>query len=52
VVDFEVGPSAAKLTSPGIPPKYFVAEFFIQFGIKPQARLLRSDLIHDAFSFT
>ena len=51
VMDFEVGHRAAKLTSPAIPPKYTVAELFEQLGIKPQARLLRSDLTHDAFSF-
>ncbi len=52
VMEFESGHCAAKLTSPGIPPKYFVAELFVQFGIKPQARLLRSDPSHDTFSVT
>src|SRR5580692_11770423 len=33
-----------------ITTKHCVAELFVQFGIKPQARLLRSELIHDAFS--
>jgi hypothetical protein len=50
VVDFEVGLRATQLTSETVATQHLVAELFVQFGIKPQARQLRSDPIHDAFS--
>jgi hypothetical protein len=52
VMEFESGHCAARLASPPITTKHLVTELFVELGIKPQARLLRSDLIHDAFSFT
>jgi hypothetical protein len=52
VVDFEVGLRATQLTSETVATQHLVAELFVQFGIKPQARRLRSDPIHDAFSVT
>ena len=51
VVDFKVGLRATQLTSETVATQHLVAELFVQLGIKLQARLLRSDLIHDAFSF-
>jgi hypothetical protein len=52
VVDFEVGLRATQLTSETVAKRHLVAELFVQFVIKPQERLLRSFLIHDAFSVT
>jgi hypothetical protein len=52
VVNLKIGHCATRLASPPVTTKHLVAEPFVQFGIEPQAELLRSDPIHDAFPFT
>jgi hypothetical protein len=52
VVNLKTGHCATRLASPPVTTQHLVAELFVQFGIQPQARLLRSDLIHDPFPFT
>jgi len=49
MVNFKIRHGAAGLASPAIPAEDLVAELFISFGIKPQARPFRSGPIHDAF---
>jgi len=49
VVNLKIGHRAAGLASPAVPAEYFVAEFFVWLGIKPQAGPFRSGPIHDAF---
>jgi len=49
VMNFKIRHGAAGLASPAIPAEYFVAEFFVWLGIKPQARAFWSYRIHDAF---
>jgi hypothetical protein len=52
VVDFEVGPSARTTDTFNRRDVAPVSEPFVEVGIQPQARLLRSDPIHEAFSLT
>ncbi|MGA8736328.1 MAG: hypothetical protein WB558_20585 [Terriglobales bacterium] len=35
VVDFEVGPCAAQLTSPAIATEHLIAQLFVPHGIEP-----------------
>jgi hypothetical protein len=48
---FKIGHSA-RLASPAIPSEYFVAEQFVQLGLKPQSRLFWLRRSHEAFSVT
>ena len=48
VVNLEIRHCAAQLASPTVAAQYLVAELFVQGGVKPQARSLWSDAIHDA----
>jgi hypothetical protein len=50
VMNLQIGHRAAGLASPSIATEYLVAELFVWLGIEPQARLLRSEEIHEAFS--
>ena len=52
VVNLKIRPGAATLASPAIATKYLLPEPFVQLGIKPQARLLGSNPVHEAFSVT
>jgi len=48
VVNLKVGHCAADLASPAV-ATYLLTTFFVQLGIKPQARAFRLGPIHDAF---
>jgi hypothetical protein len=49
VMNLQVLQAPARLTSPSIPLQDFSPELLIRFGMQSQARLLRSNLTHDAF---
>ena len=48
VMDLKVGHGAAGLASPAISGQHLVAELFVQRGVKPKARPLGQEPIHDA----
>src|SRR5271169_9601 len=50
VVDLEVRHRATQLALPPVTMEHLSAELFVQSGVKPQTRPLRSDTIHDALS--
>jgi hypothetical protein len=52
VVDLQILPGTTELASPVIAPQYLFPQLVIRFGIKTQALLLRSNLLHEAFSAT
>ena len=52
VVDFKIGSSAARLTSPAIATQHLVAQLFVTLGIELQTRLLRPHAGHAACSVT
>ena len=52
VVDLQVLSGTTDLASPAIAPQYLFSELVVWFGIKPQARSLGSNPIHEAFSVT
>ena len=52
VVNLEVRPGPARLTSPTVAAQHLLPESFIQLEIEPQAWLFGQNLIHEAFSAT
>ena len=52
VVDLQVLSGTTDLASPAIPAQYLFSELFVGLGIKPQARSLGSNPVHEAFSVT
>ena len=52
VVDLQILPGTTELASPAIASQYLFSQLVVRFGIKPQARPLGSNSIHDAFSVT
>src|SRR5713101_6913737 len=52
VVNLQVRSGPTALASPAISTQHLLPESFIQLGIKPQARALGSNAVHDAFSVT
>jgi hypothetical protein len=52
VVNFQVGSAATTLALPAISAQYLLSELFVRFGVKPHARALRSNPVHEAFSVT
>jgi hypothetical protein len=52
VVDLEILPRTTDLTLPAIALQYLFSQLVIRFGIKPQARALGSNSLHEAFSVT
>ena len=52
VVDLQVLSGTTDLASPAIAPQYLFSQLVIRFGIKPQARSLGSNSLHEAFSVT
>ena len=52
VVDLQVLSGAADLASPAIAAQYLFSELFVELGIKPQARSLGPNPVHEAFSVT
>jgi hypothetical protein len=52
VVDLKVLSGATDLALPAIATQYLFSEVFVELGIKPQARSLGSNSIHDAFPVT
>ena len=49
MMNLKVGRCAACLASPAIPLQHFFTKLLVRFGIQPQAWLLWSNPIHDAF---
>jgi len=52
VVDMQILPGTTELASPAIAPQYLFSQLVIRFVIKPQARPLGSNSLHEAFSVT
>ena len=52
VVDLELAPGAAHLTLPAIAMQHLFSQLIVQLGIKPQARALGSNAVHEAFPVT
>jgi hypothetical protein len=52
VVDMQILPGTADLASPAIAGQNLLSELVVRFGIKPQARTLGSNLLHEAFPVT
>jgi hypothetical protein len=52
VVDLQVSHGTTELTLPAIAAQNLLSELIIWFRIKPQARLLGPNPIHEAFSVT
>jgi hypothetical protein len=52
VVDMQVLPGTTDLASPAIAGQNLLSELVVRFGIKPQARTLGSNLLHEAFPVT
>src|SRR4029077_14679513 len=52
VMNLKVGPGSATLAFPAVTAQYLLSESFVQFGIKPLARLFGSNPVHEAFSVT
>jgi hypothetical protein len=52
VMELQVLPGAADLASPAIAMQHVFEELIVQLGIKPQARALGSNPVHDVFSAT
>src|SRR6266852_6900044 len=50
VVDLNVAPHAAPLTSPPIATQHPLSQLFIRVGFQPQANRFRLNPVHDAFS--
>src|SRR5713101_7295359 len=52
VVDMEISSRPTELASPTIAAENLLSELIVRFGIKSQARPLRSNAVHEAFSVT
>jgi len=52
VVDMEISSGPTELASPTIAAENLFSELIVRFGIKSQARPLRSNAVHEAFSVT
>ena len=52
VVDLKALPRTTDLTLPAIAAQYLFSELLVALGIKPRARALGANPIHEAFPFT
>jgi hypothetical protein len=48
VVDMQILPGTTDLASPAIAPQYLFSQLVVRFAIKPQARSLGSNSLHEA----
>ena len=52
VVDVQILSGATDLASPAIATQHLFSQLIVQLGIKPHARALGSNAVHEAFSVT